>query len=228
MDTGYVAIGLLCLALIVGLAISRFVHGKDQAFSDAASTFQTILTAGAIMLAGYWYFVERRGKPHADISQVISIVPIKPGFVAVETQINIKNVGETLLEVTRAQIWLQQVSPPPESPGALVPENLTKLGVFDWPRHTPADKDGYASAIYTNAEFHWPPIKVYRDKVMHEIEPGESDAMIATFMVKCDVQVVRVAAYVYKGGQGKNERWWRTAAFANTSEACGRTHDDKK
>jgi hypothetical protein len=217
---GYFALGLLLFLLVLGLGISRLVYGRDKSFSDAANTFQTVLTAAAIMLAGYWYFVERRGKPHADVTQAVSVVPIKPGFVGVESQISIKNLGETVLRINQARVKLQQISPPPSDPGILIPEKLASLGRDEWPEYAEPDATGRQLPMFSTTELQWPTIRRYRDKVNHEIEPGETDVMIATFIVTCDIKMVRVAALLRKDSGDKDEKWWRSAAFADTAKVC--------
>jgi hypothetical protein len=226
METGYLAFGLI-VALAVGLALSRAIQWKDSAFKEAASIFQAVLTAGAILLTGYWYFVDRKGQPHADLSQIISVEPLKPGYVAVETQISIKNLGEKLLTIKQAQFVLQRVSPPLDAPAETSPEELSKLPPKSWPAHGVIGKDGYATPIFNDSELVWPPIRMYDSKETNDIEPGETDTMIATFIVNCDMKVVRVEAYVLKGGTGNSERWWHSAGFADVRKECERKIDGK-
>jgi hypothetical protein len=77
------------------------------------------------------------------------------------------------------------------------------------------------------AELRWPVIRQYAQQgVKHDIEPGETDLFVATYLVKCGTRRrFRVATDVIKpialrrGDQDK-VRAWTARTFVDTRDAC--------
>jgi hypothetical protein len=95
------ALILLILAGLVGLALLIFGYRDVTKANHWAQLLQGIFTLSAFALAAYWYFVERKGMPHADVEQMVHVVPLEADLVAIEAHVEIKNLGKRLLEIRR-------------------------------------------------------------------------------------------------------------------------------
>lgn len=212
---------LLIVPLIAVLVLARVSYGWHRQYTDlkpSVELTQTVLAILGIALAGYWYFIERKGVPHADIAQKLEIMPIQPGLVAVESHLTIKNLGSRLLKLTEADIRLQQVSPPRMLPY----EELQKLSAERY--FTAAVRsDGELTRLFDQGELKWPTLKWYSGRIDRHIEPGETDLVVTTFLVRCDLRIVRVAAYLEKS----RKLAWSAASSADLAPACAASRGDQ-
>ena len=242
MESGLIVLGLLIALLVLALFIAGFrnveIAGKR---ADYAQAFFTLL---AFIATAYWFFVERKGMPHADVTQTIYVQPIADRLVAVEAHVNVKNLGERLLEVGWVYSRLQ----------------LSHHRSYDFAGLNAKDDDPYWDAVKTMkngstlpyfnaAELQWPTWRQFDRAVRHEIEPGESDLIVLTYVMSCDdAPAVRVATDIFKPsdwfpsrpikaapkgspdqadpGQEEAARpepgamAWKTRTFASLDEAC--------
>jgi hypothetical protein len=191
---------------------------------------QATFTIIAIALAGYWYFVERRDQPHADLQQKVEAVPLGDGRIAVEAHVTVRNLGRQLLEIDEFQSRLQIASTDLLGMSGL-PD---KAGVPYW--SSESAERGDPPRHFTNAELRWPQLNFYKGAVNHRIEPGESDLLVATFILRCpDISFLRVASDIPKPearqviplpirrrSKAANEKrlMWKTRSFVDIREAC--------
>lgn len=207
-------------AVFVGLAFIIFlivwvVVSWKQSSNTAAQTFSALLTGIAIVVAGYWYTVERRGTPHADMSQTLTVVGNGSPYAIVESSIAIKNLGLTLLELSRLDLRLQSLDVPDSALG-----QIAGAGFSDWPR-TFAN----GTPMYNGTELQWPTIKYFAGPVTYSIEPGETDVITSTFVVPCTLRHFRVAAEVTRTGGG--DLVWKARSFGDTIAACSPKEERK-
>ena len=73
---------ILALAMFIVLLIFGASAGENR-LNLWVQIFQATVTSVAIVLAGYWYFVERRGQPHADVSQTVQVLPSGQGSISI-------------------------------------------------------------------------------------------------------------------------------------------------
>lgn len=206
-----IMLGLGALVFAIA-AIQIWRVSTDEVAHRWASTLQAILTVTAFLLAAYWFFLERHGKPHADVKQTVHVQRLQPGLVAVEAHIAVENKGSTLLKIDRAQIRLQQVRPP------LLDYPAVARNKEPW-RLKRALEPGATEkkVVFNNAEHVWPTMLQFdRGGLGHEIEPGETDLIVATFFVSCRYEVVRVSTQVQK----EPGRMWKVRTFADLTAAC--------
>lgn len=184
---------ILLLAAIFFLALYIWGVRDLEKWDKRAQYAQALLTLLALLTTGYWFFLERKGKPHADIAQEVIVVPLDSGLVAVEAHLTITNLGKRLLLIDRINSRLQLVRP-----DAYDYVNLdTKNGEEYWSAKRPGSP--ISPEQFQAAELRWPIYRVYNDKVEHRIEPGETDLLVVTYLVSCDLaEWVRVATDVYK------------------------------
>jgi hypothetical protein len=207
-------------ALFLGIVWSilwftAYLHKRNSEYYQAADMFQAILTGAAILVAGYWYLVERRGTAHADISQSLTIAPAEEGYAIVESAVKMHNLGSTLLKIRKIDVRLQQASPT-----GLPLKEMADAGYKDWPKQF-KDK----TPMYNGTELQWPLLKSFMGDVRYDIEPDESDTATTTFVVSCDIKEIRVAAEVNKAN---SSLWWKTRTFASLEKACEKPGKDPK
>ena len=93
---------------------------------------------------------------------------------------NVVNSGSTLLTPEYAEVRVQQVIPVPQEIDALAQKGVDPVEVgeteYSWP-------------MLVDRKWSWPAGEL-------EIEPGESDALHADFVIKASVRTVKVYAFV--------------------------------
>ena len=164
-------IGLAIVAGIISLSFLVYGYRNLDSANNWAKLLQALFTLSAFGLAAYWYFAERTGMPHADVTQELIITPVGDEIVSIEAHVRIKNIGERLLRINRIYSRLQEVQ------GDLHGYAARGFG----------DNDAYWNAVraegrgpqFSRAELRWPVARQFDDLVEHEIEPGETDLFVA-------------------------------------------------
>jgi hypothetical protein len=204
---------------IVGASIFAAMHlGRHEHISSGAHIVQAFVMSTAIGLAGYLYFVQGTGEPHADVTQNISTAPLGNGNIAVEADVEVKNLGSQPLEIKRMNSTLQGVDL--ESTGP----KFANAPMQPWDSDIWNETDiihGTSGPAFENAELNWPTLRFYSPKkdVNHEIEPQESDPFTVTFLIHCPkYRYVRVATEVEKSGKGKMA--WKVNSFVDLKPVC--------
>lgn len=213
---------LLIAILIVFIAGAIFAYTQRRYpdFEPHTKLTQTVLTTLALGLAGYWYLVERKGEPHADVTQTAEVVRLTDEIAAIEVQIAIKNLGSRLLRLKEGVIRLQQVSPPGFDAAALQAlENEAYFDAAEFP-----GEDAAEGGVFQNAELKWRRLNRFAGKLENEIEPGETDIVNATFLVRCDVRTARIATQIKREspriwGEDKGY-WWKARTLVDVGKAC--------
>jgi len=111
------------------------------------------------------------------------------------------------------------------------------------------DKGGRSWKLFHEAELQWPTLRWFTSDIAHEVEPGETDTITATFIVPCSIATVRVATNlrrtdenpvsahgsrlmqrfidVFKGPPQAGETaaapavdWWKVRSFVDVASAC--------
>lgn len=214
---------LLALAGLVGLSLLilswRDVAGAQDRLlrvNDWAKLLQAAFAIGALVLAGYWYFVERRGMPHADVTQTVHVVPVSPGLVAVEAHISVKNLGERLLQVRGIKSRLQRV----EAASYDYAQLAGQSGQAYWKAKRPnSPKD----AQFHDTELRWPIHEQYEGPIDHDVEPGETDLIVVTFLFRCRAaDNIRLATDIISPSEDRKEEElaWKARSFADVADAC--------
>lgn len=225
---------ILLLAAIFFLALYVWGVRDLEKWDKRAQYAQALLTLLALLTTGYWFFLERKGMPHADVSQEIAVIPVSKGLVAVEVHVKITNLGQRLLEIDKINSRLQLVRPDAYDYVGL----NKKKGEDYWLAERPGASKN--SKQFHIAELRWPIYRQYRDEVKHRIEPGETDLLVVTFLMECrHAKWVRVATDVYKPAEnslGKasgsadatvetledadQNYAWKARSFVNARDIC--------
>lgn len=215
-------IALAIMAGVISLLFLIYGYRDIDRANNWAKLFQALFTITAFGLAAYWYFAERKGMPHADVSQEIILTRVGRGVVSIETHVRIKNLGERLLRINRIYSRLQEIQG--ES------YNYADLADLENDAYWNAVRPSGSGAQFNRAELRWPVARQFDDTVEHEIEPGESDLFVATFLVPCsDVRDFRVATDVYKpGGDPDHPLAWKARSFGNVAEICEQEQSEQE
>lgn len=215
-----VAIILLGIAAVIGTGLLLYGLRNLTRASKWAQFLQALFTILALTLAAYWYFVERRGLPHADVSQTVSVIPLGNDMIAVEALVSVKNLGERLLHIERVQSFLQYIEA-----GTYGYGDLAQLRGDDYWR---AQRPG-GDSQFDAAELRWPVARRFVGPVDHPIEPGETDVITITFLLHCSsVRHLRVATDVIRPGTGSEREmaWKARNIVAVCSQCCAQEREE--
>ena len=154
---------------------------------DTIQTWAKILESWAkifgLIVAAAWgwlIFIKKRQKyPRANISHQIEERRLTPEKTLIRLSVEIKNIGDVLVEISSGEAWVQRVRP-----------------LADRIRQT---LDNGSDIIPTGAtEVEWPLIDdremVASDR--HEIEPGETDYFDFEFTIDSNLQTILVYSYL--------------------------------
>jgi hypothetical protein len=191
--------------------------------SELATIIESVAAVGAVIVGAWWFVEQRENYPRADVSQVTNLVPIKTDLFAVETNISIKNEGKRQLKLHRAQVMLQAVS--------AAPYDYMALSGFAGAAYWRATRPKMSNANqFHDGELRWPVIRSFDGPIDHHIEPGETDNLVLTFLMRCSdlnfgeskpVHLLRLATDVFKpeGEEGKDFAW-KARSFIDVSKEC--------
>ncbi|HEX8572668.1 MAG TPA: hypothetical protein VF759_07950 [Allosphingosinicella sp.] len=184
---------------------------------STAIVVQASVAAIAIVVAGFWYYFERRGQPHADIALEVAGAKVEEGLVLIEAQVLTKNLGRRLLKTSDWDVRLQTVAPT-----SLPLLDIARLAARDW-RTVVKGQEVYAGQV-----IEWHSIKEFEGSKPRETEPGEVDAAPFDFIVGCGTKVARLVVHVKKpdvsGGWGFKIASTRTE---DSSDASSQENDVK-
>lgn len=169
-----------------------------QSFADL---IESILTSAAIVIAGVWgYFLfrrHRRASFRADLDLQLTHVLFPDGRRLLHLALGILNKGAVLLRVGYAEIRVRQVLP--------VPADLV-----------PKSEDDVDPVPKGETELSWPAIVVREwnlERGAVEIEPGESDSLHADCVIKDDVSVIQLYAFVQNPRKAQRSMGWTTTTL---------------
>ncbi|MBX7501986.1 hypothetical protein K3181_11085 [Qipengyuania sp. YG27] len=220
------------LATLLFLALLVLGFRTIEVSEKRARYAQALLTLVALATTGYWFFLERKGMPHADVSQEVSAVPLGDGLIAVEAHVKVHNLGQRELVVDHLKSRLQLVR------GDAYRYDLlnAKKGDDYWA----AKRSGKShKPQFNQAELLWPIHRTFDRRVEYKIEPGETDLVVATFLMSCSkANWIRVATDIFKpSGAGRWFGWknekdkdkaWKARTFLDVRSACDQeeNHDE--
>ena len=161
---------------------------------DWADFFEASLTAMGIFLAGIWtylVFVSKRERfPRVKLTHLFTLFPLVSDKRLLNVEIEVSNIGNTLVRLEQWQCRLQQILP-------LDPAMDAKLTAG-----TDLIPDGKQTVAWPKlAGREW---RFTGDYI--EIEPGEAEILRAEFLVSPSVHTILV--YSYLRNRSKRNRWW--------------------
>jgi len=200
-------------------------------WGQVASIAQAIATTIALVLGAWWFREQREMYPHAQLEQTLQVVPVKPGLIAVEAHVQFDNKGMTRIDLTHANVKLQNVSEQPYQ--------YSKLADLRGPPYWQATRPPQSSIApqFSEGELRWPVWNQFDGPIDHLVEPGETDILVFTFVLPCrslttdkpsKPHFVRVSTDVLKPkDSGGKILAWKARSFADISNACRGKKDRK-
>ena len=177
---------------------------KLSANKDAFLALQAALTSLAIIVGGisaYLAFGRKREKfPRARLKHTFAVVRMDDGQRILRVQLDVENIGDTLLGIGWVLNRVQQV----------LPRAITADGAFD-PKPSDAEP-----------EIAWPTIPDGERNIRfklggREIEPKETDEFHFDYQLDPDVETVQV--YSFTENAHKSEIGWMTTTLLDLSTA---------
>lgn len=157
---------------------------------DAIEALESGLTALALLVVGGWallhFGLRRERYPKAKSHHRFIVSPYDDKTFILRVELELENVGQSLVQVREVQNWIQQVHPV-----ALV-----------------NGKPFVAAPTREKPEIPWPKIeeRIYKfANGEREIEPKEADTLLFDYIVPKDLEVVTVYSYV--ANSKKRRRW---------------------
>lgn len=196
---GYV----ILLVVALGAVLYLVKRSTSQSVHDSAESIQAMMTALAILVAGIWYFTERKSAAHADLALDVTGARISDDLVLVQVKVRTRNLGHILLETSDWDVRLQSVVP------SYLPIDRIAASQEAWiPRIGDLN-------IYWDHKIQWHTLREFRGRDRRQIEPGEVDLKTFDFLVRCDTILARVSVALRKPGSGASSslwsmfsRWW--------------------
>ncbi len=161
------------ILLLLGWAIGVWLLRRTQLapWRDGLSGVQAAATTIALLLACFYYFIERPDAPRMKITVTPTAAPLaSPRGVLVAVAIELQNVGQSALMLTDKQplsLFVQQLTP-------VSPRIATELV---------ATSSAYPYR-FVNAD-NWRTIATYQTPMNLEIEAGESDNLYYRILLPC-------------------------------------------
>jgi len=171
---------------------------KDVA--DVVTGFATVAALAVGAAWTYFLFIRHRLRyPKAEIELLVDNASIPPDKRLVHVTMRVSSSGAILLAPKYAELRLRQVAPVPEEliarlrPGIdPVEPGRTEL---TWP-------------MIAGREWNW-------DTGGFEIEPGESDAVEADFVISSDVKTIQIYAFVRNPKKEDKGLGWTVTALCS-------------
>lgn len=203
-----VPLGLLVAAGVV----ARFFSKPHKHIGPVIESLQAFATVCALLLAGYWYFVERAHKPHAAVNQTVTLFRLTKSTMLVHVSVSVKNEGRTLLSVDKARVRLLHVAPLKRDIGHYRAWDARQT---DMQMKIPG---GATAPIYQHSEIDWGLLRELVSDRKFAIEPGETDTMYFEFLADCSRRLLKVASAVSKPDE--DDQWWMAKSIVDTTQAC--------
>jgi hypothetical protein len=216
-----VALAILFLFLALSLALWMMSRATEK-FHPAAASLQALVTAAAVILAGGWYMVERRGAAQADIELEVAGAKLAEGIVLVEVKVTVHNRGQVLVRPARWDVQLLSVAPANGLPVAGAVEAGARMPQ-GWPKAI-----GGQPLYSAEGEARWRGLRRYDQPADLEVEPGEKDVKMFDFLIPCSIDAAVVSVRLRKPPpaliwerEDEGGRWWRDRSLIGLTELCG-------
>lgn len=93
--------GMALFAISVLLAIFEYLRSKQEPERHSVESVAALLSCVALLMAGYWFFIERRSVPKVNVVPQIQTFNIGDGTALARVELLIENVGNTAVEIDR-------------------------------------------------------------------------------------------------------------------------------
>ena len=159
-------------------------------WKDIAEIIQSIVTVGAIVVGGLWFFRRRLNRPWARVKNHVEHRRREDGKTLLHVTVHIDNIGQVLLRVAEGFVRIQQV--------------------------LPSDEEILREAECDAEEIPWPSLAEKRiSQGQQEIEPGEDDERQFDFVLEEGAKSVIV--YTHIRNLSKRDIGWNATTLYDIS-----------
>ena len=190
----YMALGRYA-AIVVAIALAVIWLGavlfeRAQAPKQGIQGFASLLSVVALLLAGYWYFIERKGYPKLNVEPAITAWPTAENGLLIWSSIKMTNVGNMALQFRASDkitVQIGQVSPLTGKQGTALLESMAEVRSL-----------GKKKFDLLQTEV-WPSRATFHGPISAVIEAGETENLYFKSVIPClDNMVVAVTVTVPK------------------------------
>lgn len=203
-----IVIATLIVLISASLLISIWLYRRDPEFGKIFSAVQAMISIAGLLVAAYWFFVERKGMPHANVKLSAQAVRMSERSAMVSVRMSVENKGMTLLTLDQVKISLLAVRMKDSTEDFVLAQDTDSF---------PA-RNSSGRELYDKGEFSWKALKSYSTKYSIEIEPGETDTIFVDFIVPCTEHVLRIIGDAKK--PVKTDWWYKDRMLIVTTSIC--------
>ena len=238
-------LGIVCFVLwpgFAGLAVAGIailivcwvaLQSGSNDFKHSFEGLAAVLSSLAIVLAGYWYFIERRSVPKVNVIPNIQIWSVGNGRALARVEMRIENVGSSDVQIDRNDkvvIEIGQVVPAISDHFAMMNRNFEQSkragkssGIMRTDIYSPKAILDRSFDLRKRSDDR------FNDQLEFRIEAGETERRYFKALVPCEdglVSSVRVEMpkklnwlqrfFDHEGSQ----KVWRGQAISNQIESC--------
>ena len=178
-------------------------------YKDAASTIQSVLTMGAIVLGGVWTYMlfvrQRLSFPRINLDMAAETVTLSDTGRMVRVSVFLKSAGSVVVRSACAQLRLRQVAPVHHS----IRHVADAIGKGYDP--VPAGKARIEWPMLVGREWNW-------SQKQFEIEPGEKDSLHADFFIDKDVSTIELYFFMRNSRKRRKGLGWTITRLSTLQE----------
>ncbi len=165
---------------------------------DVVAVVQSFATVTALIVGGVWgaylFQKERQHFENAQLSYKVTHHPLEDDKFFLHVTVEIKNLGKTLLSISSAQTWVEQIDPVP----VCTMDGLTLQQRIDQANQShEMTSDTLPWCLIKNRTVEW-------KEGEFQIEPGESDEVYFDLIIPASVKVVKLYAKVVHAGVNRS------------------------
>lgn len=169
-----------------------------EEFASAIDAGKNIVTAAAIIAAALWFVRRRIRFPRARVQHCVNARPIGNGRLFIRIQVKIDNVGDVLMRLKEACLYVQQVRPLDSSITEIIERS-----------------NGQDPISAGSCELPWPAL-IVRDydwrKKRYEIEPGELENYNFDVILTDDIETIQIYTHI-----ANRVKWFKKIGWNETS-----------
>lgn len=201
-------LAILGVLVLASFLVSFTLYRLDPEFGKVIAAVQAIISIGGLFIAAYWFFVERKGMPHADIVLSADVARLSERAVLVLVRADVTNKGVGLLTLGKREIRLLAVR--------MGDGTLNEVLALDTAAFPATLKSG--RELFDHGEVAWRGLRQFTSDRPIEIEPGEKDSVFVDFVVPCTERVLKISASIRKPGEG--DMWYKDRKLISIEQAC--------
>jgi hypothetical protein len=213
---GSYVFGVVSLVLAI-IWLGAILFERQNAPKAGIEGFAALLSVIALLLAGYWYFIERKGYPKLNVEPALQAWPVGEGAMLVWGSLKLTNVGNMALQFGKHDDITVQIGQVAPLAGA---RSMSMLAAMKAKRATKR-----FDLVQTE---NWPSRATFVGAVPTTIEAGEAENLYFRTIIPCvDNAILSITAIVPKdlhlvgGGLASSDKLsWISQSLVETKAKC--------